>query len=357
MILYLLFFCLLSKSIVLNVSSDSIDYSKTVICFFKGDLNNCDKNLIKLDPKDIPSECELIMYGSFSINELSVIDVDETLLKSVTDLNKPVLVSLSRVYGYTEWIKILGPDGNDNDTKVLCEFAKNHNVQGYVLDTLSPDMRTPIDENVAKNIIPYINQLKLCNSNPKLIIGISIYTVPNAMKDPTIYNFEGLNEVVDFYEIQTYQLNTICNPKLYNGLTPITKTDTKDPNYLYSMEEVASHLNETKISHTKIIYDIDLYPINIQSKTSSSYSQVCNGQFENSSWCVQTSKDFYNKGKFAHDQKSGINVVILDLDDINNDCECSTKFNGFKNIIAGFTGGTYTPCPKFDVQSRHYPIE
>lgn len=48
---------------------------------------------------------------------------------------------------------------------------------------------------------------------------------------------------------------------------------------------------------------------------------------------------------------------MLDLDDINNDCECNTKFNGFKNIIAGFTGGTCTPCPKFDVQSNHYPIE
>jgi len=49
--------------------------------------------------------------------------------------------------------------------------------------------------------------------------------------------------------------------------------------------------------------------------------------------------------------------VILDLDDINNDCECNTTFNGFKNIIAGFTGGKYIPCPKFDVQSYHYPIE
>lgn len=48
---------------------------------------------------------------------------------------------------------------------------------------------------------------------------------------------------------------------------------------------------------------------------------------------------------------------MLDLDDINNDCECGTKFNGFKNIIAGFTGGTCAPCPKFDVQSNHYPIE
>ncbi|KAF0748700.1 Uncharacterized protein FWK35_00019818 [Aphis craccivora] len=44
------------------------------------------------------------------------------------DLQKPVLALLSRVYAYTEWIIILGPDGNDNDTKVLCEFSKKHNI-------------------------------------------------------------------------------------------------------------------------------------------------------------------------------------------------------------------------------------
>ncbi|KAE9521531.1 hypothetical protein AGLY_018057 [Aphis glycines] len=246
------------------IEVDPLYYSKTVMCVFEGvGYNDCDKDLIKLDPKDIPCECELIAYGSFSIDDSSVIDVDETLLKSVTDLNKPVLVLMSRVNAYIDWIKILGPDGNFNETKILCDFAKKHNIQGYILDTLSPDMHTPIDESVAKNVIPYIKQLKLCECNPKLIIGITIYTVPVAMKDPTIYNFEVLNEIVDFYEIQTYELNTNCDPKLYNGLTPITKTDPQDPNYLYSMEEVASHLKETKICLTKMVYDIDLYPVNI----------------------------------------------------------------------------------------------
>lgn len=58
----------------------------------------------------------------------------------MTDLNKPVLVLLSRVCAYDEWIKILSSDGNAHDTKVLCDFAIKHNVQGYILDTLSPDM-------------------------------------------------------------------------------------------------------------------------------------------------------------------------------------------------------------------------
>jgi len=64
----------------------------------------------------------------------------------VTDLNKPVLVLMSRVNAYLDWIKILGPDGNYNETKVLCDFAKKHNIQGYILDTLSPDMVSVFNE-------------------------------------------------------------------------------------------------------------------------------------------------------------------------------------------------------------------
>jgi len=63
------------------------------------------------------------------------------------------------------------------------------------------------------------------------------------------------------------------------------------------------------------------------------------------------------QGKFAFEQGSGIIVKILDLDDCNNDCLCSTNFIGFKNIIAGFQGGSQTPCKKFDVQSTKYLIQ
>jgi len=42
--------------------------------------------------------------------------------------------------------------------------------------------------------------------------------------------------------------------------------------------------------------------------------------------------------------------VITDLDDINNDCQCVSAFNGFKNIIAGFTNTSVIPCTHFDVE-------
>jgi len=49
--------------------------------------------------------------------------------------------------------------------------------------------------------------------------------------------------------------------------------------------------------------------------------------------------------------------MILDLDDINNDCGCASAFIGFKNIIAGFHGGAQIPCSKFDVQSYEYSVK
>jgi hypothetical protein len=42
-----------------------------------------------------------------------------------------------------------------------------------------------------------------------------------------------MKNLVDFYEIESYELNS-CNPDLYNGLTPITKSDYGSK-YLYGM--------------------------------------------------------------------------------------------------------------------------
>lgn len=42
-----------------------------------------------------------------------------------------------------------------------------------------------------------------------------------------------MNDLVTFYEIQTIELNE-CNPKIYNGLTPITKVE-HGANYMYGM--------------------------------------------------------------------------------------------------------------------------
>lgn len=60
------------------------------------------------------------------------------------------------------------------------------------------------------------------------------------------------------------------------------------------------------------------------------------------------------QGKFVLEQKCGIKVAILYLDDIQNDCGCDSSFCGFKNIIAGFADGLHTACQKFDVQSMEY---
>ncbi|XP_003246661.1 uncharacterized protein LOC100574284 isoform X1 [Acyrthosiphon pisum] len=358
MILCLLFFCLLGESMALDnttgATGNSIS-SKSIMCYYKGNMMDSSTELISLDPKEIPCECEIIIYSRFSINQLSVIDVDKTFLKLVTDLNKPVIVTLSREGFYTDWGIILGPDGNAKDAKVLCDFAKENKIAGYLLEGLTPEcLYRPFNDKIAQYIIPYIKQLSEC-SCPGFIIGVAVDAHGSSIKNPCMYNFAAMNDFVTFYEIKTYLLNG-CDPSIYNGITPITKFD-HGAKYLYGMEEVASILKESKICLTKIVYDIEMYPVDPASETFTSYSQVCKGEFNCSSWCIQTTNNFFDKGKFALEQDSGIIVKFVDLDDIKNECACSSSFIGFKNIIAGFRGGSQITCAKYDVQSTPNSIK
>ncbi|XP_060852140.1 uncharacterized protein LOC132930328 [Rhopalosiphum padi] len=361
MILYLLFFYFLGLSSATDTSNTSditstggsnSSISTQVMCYFKGNLDLSDSTLVNLDPAKFPKECDVIIYSRFSVNMYSEVDCDDELLKSVTDLKKPVILTIKRDKGNTDWSKILNTDGNADETKMLCDFASSHNVAGYLVTTIAPESPwVGFDERIGKNIIPYIKQLKKCG----LIIGVSIYTSPSSMKNPCVYNFDELNDIVDFYEILTWELNS-CDPNYYNGRVPISLSD-HGSHYYYGMEEVVSYLKESKICLTKLTFIIEMYPTFKDATTFNSYAQVCSGQFDNSTWCVQTSLDFYHKGKFVKDQKSGIIVALIDLDDVNNDCGCTAEFNGFKNIIAGFTSGSTSPCKHFDVQTLEYPLQ
>ncbi|KAF0719506.1 Uncharacterized protein FWK35_00035644, partial [Aphis craccivora] len=207
------------------------DVSNKITCFYQGNLNiPSDPSSFEVDVKSLPCECDAIHYSEFYINQSSMIDVDEKILKSMTDLNKPVIVALRRIEEYSGWSAILGENGNAYETNILCNFAKNHNIQGYDLIYLDPGSIEDVDRNVSKNIIPYIKQLKeFC---PFLIIGANIIPNPKYLKNQYIYNFEELNKVLTYFQIYALELNE-CNPKLYNGMTPITKSNTSD-NHLYS---------------------------------------------------------------------------------------------------------------------------
>ncbi|KAL4090885.1 hypothetical protein QTP88_025644 [Uroleucon formosanum] len=311
MILCLLFFCLfVGSTITTTVATGNECILKSVMCYYAGDMSQLNPELQDVDPKEIPCECELLIYTRFSIDLSSNVKVNLELLKLVTDLNKPVIVTLARDNGYSDWGQVLGPDGNKNDVEVLCAFATQNNIAGYLIEGLTINyMDFTFNPNIVKNIIPYIKQLSKCK--PDFIIGVSIEAHGSTLKNPCVYNFPELNDLVTFYEIRTYCLNP-CNPTLYNGLTPI-KMSEHGAEYLFGM--------------------------------------VCNGVFNITGGCVQNTKNLYNKGKFALEQGTGIIVKTLDFDDVKNDCGCDSTFIGFKNIIAGFRGGSQTPCEKFDVQS------
>ncbi|CAH1735939.1 unnamed protein product [Aphis gossypii] len=354
-ILFFLFFYFCGEPIAANnpTGAGDCDYSKKVMCHIKGNMQASSPDLVNLEPKDIPPECEVIVYGRARIDENSVLKVDEEYLKSLTELNKPVIVTLSRGNLFSGWVKVLTPDGNTKETNMLCEFAKKHKIQGYILKSLTPQPNEKYNEDVGKYIISYLKQLNCC---PDLIIGVAVDPhFLSVLTNERLLNFCEMNDLVTFYYIQTFRLN-YCDPKLYNGLTPIGKSNPNAPKNLFIMEDVVTYLKESKIDFTKVSFVVDIIPDDINAKVFSSYSQVCKGKFDCSTWCVQTTKNLYDKGKYVKDLQCGIMVMILDLDDIQNDCECDSPFFGFKNVIAGFTGGSHTPCQKFDVQSMGFPF-
>jgi len=50
-----------------------------------------------------------------------------------------------------------------------------------------------------------------------------------------------MNDLVTFYYIQTFRLNS-CNPKLYNGLTPIGQINPDFPKNLFTMVKLLNYL-------------------------------------------------------------------------------------------------------------------
>ncbi|CAH1735944.1 unnamed protein product [Aphis gossypii] len=145
-----------------------------------------------------------------------------------------------------------------------------------------------------------------------------------------------------------------CNPGLYNGVTPITKNAT----CLYGLEEVIENLKKTEICFNKLSFSIPLFTVENVNNTYPSYTDMCSeGKFDNLTWCVQTSQNYYDKGQFFREQKTGVMVIGLDFDDYCNSCQCKSAFNGFYNVLAGYISGSVIPCAKFDVQSTVYPIK
>ncbi|KAE9522554.1 hypothetical protein AGLY_017047, partial [Aphis glycines] len=171
-----------------------------------------------------------------------------------------------------------------------------------------------------------------------------------------VYNFKELNKVVTFYNIGTTELND-CHPELYNGETPITKS-APGINYLYGLEEVIENLKNTEICFNKLSLEIPIMPTEIVNNTYPTCSQMCSeGKFDNSTWCVQNSQNYYDKGQFFRKQNIGVMVTGMDWDDYLNSCKCQSAFNGFYNVLAGYTDSEVIPCPKFDIQSTVYPIK
>lgn len=143
MIFFLVFFCLLGGSTATNSTNGTTHTtgssfnSKSIMCTLLGNLKATNAELVDLELDKIPGECEVLIYSRFELNKFSVPNVDEESLKSMVELNKPVLIVISRYRGFSEWGEILGSDGNVNETAYLCDFAIKNIVAGYIIDELT----------------------------------------------------------------------------------------------------------------------------------------------------------------------------------------------------------------------------
>ncbi|CAH1735946.1 unnamed protein product [Aphis gossypii] len=278
------------------MASISSNFSESVMCEFRGNLKEFNSISANLDPKSIPIECEVIIYSTFTINASSFIDVDEALLKSVTDLKKPVIVALEREKDYQDWISILHPDGNAPDALVLCDFALKHNVLGFVLRSIWPFYDTPLNETLGIFLIAYIKQLKQCK--PELIIGVSI--PPTAVTNSS--TFLEFNDLVTFYEIEMDYLFQCTYFEAYvtinNTVTQQTAQKSPNPDFAGLLGSTSLYLQTTPINVLKLTYDIEIYPQILDVLISyTSYAQVCKGPINKNQSCIETSKDFYNMVK------------------------------------------------------------
>lgn len=59
------------------------DVSNKILCYYQGDRGKSDRFFTdNVDPKKIPSECDVILYALFQIDQSSIIEVDESKLNN-----------------------------------------------------------------------------------------------------------------------------------------------------------------------------------------------------------------------------------------------------------------------------------
>ncbi|XP_025406091.1 uncharacterized protein LOC112680269 [Sipha flava] len=144
------------------------------MCKFKGNMDLAYPGVLKLDPKDIPCECDLIIYTRFSIDLKSRLNIDKELIQQVVALKKPVILELNHETRSAHWGSLLKPSKQYKETKVLRDFASANNISGFLIAELFVDDDNTFlqfNPNVGPNLPCYISQLK---GDSNLIIGLGI---------------------------------------------------------------------------------------------------------------------------------------------------------------------------------------
>lgn len=61
---------------MISVATGNECIPKSIMCYYEGNMMESSTELVDVEPKEIPCECEILIYSRFSIDIMSNVDVD-----------------------------------------------------------------------------------------------------------------------------------------------------------------------------------------------------------------------------------------------------------------------------------------
>jgi len=327
----------------------SIDFqTKPIICGYYGDMATYNPDITNMNIESLPPDCEIIIFSGTPWMKGKPLTVDANLIKQLSS-NRTVILQINRENNYNDWVDVLSSDSYLEEAKTLSKFALDNGIKGFRFEELTPqDFNQTLNTKVGINIIPYLCQVKASND---LIIAIDVDYLAEYITNPDVYNFGELNNIVDLYLVNTFNLNP-CTPSIYNGRTPIYKIK-HGSNCLLSMEEVMQSLKMTNINFDKTYLTVEIQIMDINNMLYT-YELECKGSIQEKSICIPNTTDYFQKGSYVKSENCGMLIQYVELDNFDDTC-CCGKFIAFRNVLAGFRGQSVIPCPKIDVQNSTIP--
>ncbi|XP_026819192.1 uncharacterized protein LOC113557850 [Rhopalosiphum maidis] len=321
--------------------------AKPVVCIIAGEVW---KSNYVFNLNELPERCDIYSVGQFAFDRddcIYVMEKDESAIKSLTEANKVVYLTIGFVNN-DDWWSIFNPsDANEYKTQKfdpLVDFLNKYKLSGLFI--YFPSLLDSDIQNVFQKISDFVTSIK--EKIDGLKVGIVFY-VTDQISNKTRFDFTLINEIMDHYVIDLSMLNECDdNSKIY-GLSPISSET------MVSIDQVTCVVTNSTVDQSKLFAKIQvsvLIPKDLVGegvKTVTTYSIYCgdNDLAKSSKLCGNPSNLSYDQGAYVDKFYSGLYIECLDADDF--ECKCGCKNFPVTNIIIdGWEKCDFTACSKLD---------